>query len=87
MSDPIIHACDDYIVLEPGKKERILSSDATHQWLENWLKKFEELPKDLEDQPSIKAAAKRLLDTACDLEIKPGMTIQWFAIRLDPPSY
>ena len=42
---------------------------------------------DLKDQPSTKAAAKRLLDTACDLQIKPGFTVQWFAIRLNPPDY
>ena len=67
--------------------EIVNQDHSTHQWLENWLKKFEELPKDLEDQPSIKAAAKRLLDTACDLEIKPGFNLEWFAVRLDHPAH
>ncbi len=87
MSNPLIHACDDYLVMEPGKKERFLNSDETLQWLEKLLEKFEELPQDLKNETSIKAAAKRLLDTSCDLEIKPGFKVQWFAIRLDPPAF
>jgi hypothetical protein len=44
------------------------------------------LPADLADQASVEAAAQRLLDTACDLELSPGVSIQWFAVRLEPPS-
>ena len=71
MSDPIIHDCENYIVMEPGKGEIFLSANETLLWLEKWLDKFEELPFDLKEEPSNKSAAKRLLDTACDLEIKP----------------
>ena len=48
------------------------------------IKKMNKLPKDLEHQASKQSAAKRLLDIACNLEIKPGFTIQWFAVRIDP---
>ena len=41
---------------------------------------------DLADQPDLTAAAQRLLDTACDLEISPGVTLQWFAVRLELPN-
>ena len=84
MSDPLIRNFDHYVVLEPGKKEKFLTVVETSNWLESWLDKLEELPQDLQDQPSITSAAQRLLDTACDLEIKPGFTLQWFAVRLDP---
>ena len=87
MSDPLIHSCEDYIAIEPGKKEKVLSSAETLEWIEKWLNQFEKLPMDLQNQPSTKAAAKRLLDTACDLQIKPGFTVQWFAIRLNRPDY
>ena len=87
MSDPIIYSCDNYIVMEPGKKEIFLTEIETLLWLEEWLNKLEELPFDLKEENNKKSAAKRLLDTACDLEIKPGFNIQWFAIRLDPSSY
>ena len=86
MSDPLIRACDDYVVLEPGKPEKFLSSQETISWLISWLKRSKTVPKDLQDQPSIKAAAIRLLDTACELEIQPGFSLQWFAVRLNHPS-
>ena len=86
MSDPLIHACDDYVVLEPGQPEKFLNAIETLEWLENWLERLDVLPLDLMDQPSLAVAAKRLLDTACALEIEPGVSLQWFAVRLDPPG-
>ncbi len=85
MSDPLIRACDDYLVIEPGKPEKLLNASETQTWLISWLKQIQELPEDLKKQPSLNAAAKYLLDTACDLEIKPGVSLQWFAVRLNPP--
>ena len=32
------------------------------------------------------ARAERLLETACELELEPGVAVQWFAVRLEPPS-
>ncbi len=87
MSDPLIRSCDNYVILEPGKKEQILNSEETIKWLEAWLKQFNELPKDLSSLKSINTAAQHLLDTACELQVKPGFTLQWFAVRLDPPDY
>ncbi len=86
MSDPLIRACDDYVILEPGSEERFLNAKETLSWLRSWLEQLDHLPEDLQDQPTINHAAQRLLDTACDLEIKPGFTLQWFAVRLDPPD-
>ena len=86
MSDPLIHACDNYVVLVPGEAEQILTKNATLMWLEKWLQALDQLPKDLADQPSMSSAAERLLDTACELEIKPGFNLQWFAVRLDRPE-
>ena len=86
MSDPLIRACDDFVVLEPGKPEQLLDVANTLAWLGRWLSTLDQLPADLADQPSVEAAAQRLLDTACDLELSPGVSIQWFAVRLEPPS-
>ncbi len=86
MSDPLIRSCDDYVVIEPGKDETFLNAEQTLQWLKNWLDQLDKLPQDLSDQPSTQAAAKRLIDTACDLEIQPGFKVKWFAVRLDPPE-
>ena len=87
MSDPLIRDCQNYVVMEPGKSEQFLNAEGTQAWLESWLEQLDQLPQDLQNQPSIAAAAKRLIDTACDLEIKPGFTLQWFAVRLEPPVY
>ena len=86
MSDPLIRACDDYVVLEPGKPEQLLDVPNTLAWLSRWLQTMDQLPDDLADLSSVEAAAQRLLDTACDLELSPGVSIQWFAVLLEPPS-
>ena len=86
MSDPLIRACDNYVVLEPGKPEQLLDVPNTLAWLSRWLQTMDQLPADLAGLSSVEAAAQRLLDTACDLELSPGVTIQWFAVRLEPPS-
>ena len=86
MSDPLIRACDDYVVLEPGKPEQLLSAADTLTWLGGWLRGMDQLPADLADQPDLESAAQRWIDTACDLEISPGVSLQWFAVRLEPPT-
>ena len=74
------------MVLEPGQPQQLLSAADTLTWLSGWLRKLDALPADLADQPDLKAAAQRLLDTACDLEISSGVTVQWFAVRLERPN-
>ena len=86
MSDPLIRACDEYVVLEPGKAEKILSSAETLLWLENWLEQLNELPLDLQNHRGETTVAQRLLDTACELEVEPGFSLQWFAVRQNPPK-
>ncbi len=86
MSDPLIRELDNYVVLVPGESEHFLDKAKTLLWLQSWLNKLDSLPLDLECKSSIEEAAKHLLDTACDLEIKPGFKIQWFAVRLEPPG-
>jgi hypothetical protein len=86
MSDPLIRELDHYVVLEPGGGERILSAGETLQWLEQQLGTMASPPADLEDLPNGRLQAARLLDTACQLELEPGLSVQWFAVRLDPPG-
>lgn len=86
MSDPLIRSCDHYVVLEPGQPEQLLSAADTLAWLERHLGALETLPHDLVGLGSLAAAAQRLLETACDLELQPGLNLQWFAVRLEPPT-
>ena len=74
---------DNYVVLVPGESEQFLDKEQTLLWLQSWLDNIESLPLDLECKSSLVEAAQYLLDTACDLEIKPGFTVQWYAVRLE----
>ncbi|TVS02223.1 MAG: chlororespiratory reduction protein 7 [Cyanobium sp. PLM2.Bin73] len=86
MSDPLLRELDHYVVLEPGAAERILTAAETLAWLEARLAGLAEVPADLRDLPSHAEQAERLLDTACQLELEPGRSVQWFAVRLEPPG-
>ncbi|MCT0212187.1 chlororespiratory reduction protein 7 [Synechococcus sp. CS-1324] len=85
MSDPLLRECDHYVVLEPRFGERTLTALETVDWLAERLAELAEPPADLADFPNDRARAERLLDTACELELEPGLTVQWFAVRLEPP--
>ena len=86
MSDPIIREMDNYVVLVPGESEQFLDREQTLLWLQSWLNKFDSLPLDLACKSSIAEAAQHLLDTSCDLEIKAGFRVQWYAVRLESPG-
>jgi hypothetical protein len=87
MSDPLIRELDHYVVLEPGCPQLMLTAEETLQWLEGQLAQLEESPADLRHLPSERERAQRLLETACELELEPGVIVQWFAIRLEPPGH
>ncbi len=86
MSDPLLRELDHYVVLEPGGEERILTAAETRQWLEAHLAALEAVPGDLAPLADVREQADRLLDTACELDLGPGRAIQWFAVRLEPPT-
>ena len=77
---------DNYVVLVPGESEQILDREETLLWLQSWLNNLDSLPLDLSCKSSITEAAQYLLDTACELEIKSGFTVQWYAVRLELPG-
>ncbi|MFN5116889.1 MAG: chlororespiratory reduction protein 7 [Cyanobacteriota bacterium] len=86
MSDPLLRELDHYVVLEPGADERILTAAETLAWLQGHLASLDSLPGDLASIADPEDRAGRLLDTACELEIAPGLAVQWFAVRLEPPG-
>jgi hypothetical protein len=86
MSDPLLRELDHYVVLEPGGGERILTAAETLDWLSVRLAAMDAPPADLAALEGPGERALRLLETACELEIAPGLTIQWYAVRLEPPG-
>ncbi|MFN9621754.1 MAG: chlororespiratory reduction protein 7 [Cyanobacteriota bacterium] len=86
MSDPLLRAMDHYVVLEPGGEEAILSASDTRVWLARHLSALPCPPADLAHLRTLDARVERLLETACELELEPGIAIQWFAVRLERPE-
>lgn len=86
MSDPLLREMDHYVVLEPGGEEAILSAQETRAWLAGHLASLPSPPEDLAHLNDLGAQADRLLETACELELAPGLAIQWFAVRLERPA-
>ncbi|MEB3351715.1 MAG: chlororespiratory reduction protein 7 [Cyanobacteriota bacterium] len=82
MSHPLLRELDHYVVLEPGCPEVILTAAETLQWLERRLASLDAPPADLRDMGDGASQARRLLETACELELAPGRTIQWYAVRI-----
>jgi hypothetical protein len=86
MTDPLLREMNHYVVLEPGGEEAILSAEETRTWLARHLSALPSPPADLADLSGEEARVERLLDTACELELEPGLVIQWFAVRLERPE-
>jgi hypothetical protein len=86
MSDPLLRELDHYVVLEPGRDETILTAAETLQWLAAHVAALADPPADLADLADPLARAERLMDTACELELAPGLAVQWFAVRIEPPG-
>jgi hypothetical protein len=86
MIDPLLREMDHYVVLEPAGEEVILTAAETRGWLARHLSTLAPSPTDLAHLPDLEAQVERLLDTACELEVAPGLAIRWFAVRLDRPE-
>ena len=84
MSNPIIRASDNYVLLEPDSKEKIVSKQEAILWLKNWLSKTETqtIYQNIEDPDQ--EFFEELLESTYELQIKLGYIIKWFAVRIEP---
>ena len=84
MSNPLIRSSDHYVLLEPDSEEKIVSKEEAILWLKNWLSKTETQPiyQNIEDPDQ--EFFEELLESTCELEIKFGYVIKWFAVRIEP---
>lgn len=75
---------EHYVLLVPGAEEEILTAAELSERLATILSdRQDQLPRDIARLNTAAEQAKYLLNTACELELQPGQTMQWFAIRLE----
>jgi len=84
MSNPLIRSEDHFVLLEPDKKERIVSREEAIKWLREWLKKIDITTISQNENFEKEEALSNFLENTCELEVSSGYIIKWFAVRIDP---
>lgn len=87
MANQLLYGNDEYFVLlEPHQEEVILSVEELREKLRAIVPQAaESLPRDVARLPDLEAQVQRLIDTDCELELRPGERLQWYAVRLEKP--
>ena len=84
MSNPLIRSEDHFVLLEPDKKERIVSREEAIKWLREWFKKIDISTINQNENFEKAENISKFLEDACELEVSIGYVIKWFAVRIDP---
>ncbi len=76
---------DHYVLLLPETAdEQFLTREEIQIFLAQLLVAYPHLIDiDLQSYQDPDAQALRLLETSCAVEIEPGQTVQWYAVRLE----
>ena len=83
MSNPLIRSEEHFVLLEPEKREKIVTKEEAIAWLKNWLLKIN-LATSHAHSIENREPIEDLLINSCELEIEPGYIIKWFAVRVSP---
>lgn len=84
MPDAIMYQEEMFVVLMPGIAEEFLAAEELLERLIGLLgDRQQDLPRDLQRFTTVAAQALYLRDTACELELAPGETMQWYVVRLE----
>ncbi|MFZ4677005.1 MAG: chlororespiratory reduction protein 7 [Nodosilinea sp.] len=84
MPDAIMYQEEMFVVLMPGIAEEFLAAEELLERLIGLLgDRQQDLPRDLQRFTTVAAQALHLRDTACELELAPGETMQWYVVRLE----
>lgn len=88
MSESSLRDQNHYVLLLPNLvDEQFLTSDELREFLQTLLQENPHLlDQDLQRFTDPIQQAERLIDTACSIEIEPGQSIQWYAVRLSKDS-
>ena len=84
MSNPLIRSEDHFVLLEPDKKERIVSREEAINWLRDWFKRIDITTINQNENFEKEETISQFLEDTCELEISSGYVIKWFAVRIDP---
>ena len=84
MSNPLIRSVEHFVLLEPDKKERIVSREEAIKWLREWLKKIDITTINQNENFEKEENISKFLEDTCELEVSIGYVIKWFAVRVDP---
>ena len=84
MSNPLIRSVEHFVLLEPDKKERIVSREEAIKWLRGWLKKIDINTINQNENFEQEETISKFLEDTCELEVSSGYNIKWFAVRIDP---
>jgi len=84
MSNPLIRSVDHFVLLEPDKKERIVSREEAIKWLREWFKKIDTTTINQNENFEKEETLSKFLEDTCELEVNRGYVIKWFAVRIDP---
>lgn len=84
MADATMYSEDMFVLLVPGSEEVFLEPDELLGKLKSMLNEYAgALPRELERLGSLEEKATHLRDTACEFEVTPGVSWQWYAVRLE----
>ncbi len=84
MPDPRLYESDTYVLLEPGESEQFLSTAEMLVKLEAILEqRQDDLPRDVQRFSTVSEQAKYVLESSCELDVAPGLYIQWYVVRLE----
>ena len=84
MSNPLMRSVEHFVLLEPDKKERIVSREEAIKWLRDWFKKIDITTINQNESFEKQETLSKFLEDTCELEVKSGYVIRWFAVRIDP---
>ena len=84
MSNPLIRSVEHFVILEPEKKEEIVTKEEAIKWLKKWFLKIDSSTINQNEDFEKEENLEDFLENTCELEIKQGYTVRWFAVRIDP---
>lgn len=84
MPHPLMYQEEAFVLLETDQPEQFLTWLELQVKLQEVITQYpESLPHHLQNFSSVEAQVKSLIDTYCELEIREGKLLQWYAVRLE----